>query len=220
MTTTHPFWIILATLVIALMPIVVGVATSYIKVTVVLGLLKSGIGAQQVPGTVVVMALACAITMYVMGPTIDETVTRARGINFEALAREPSTENIRALGPLLEPWKNFMESHVGERERQAFTALRSSDKSGSSSEGELLSMRELVPAFVLSELKESFAMGFVLLLPFLVIDLIVANVLAGMGMFMVSPAMISLPLKLILFVVADGWLLLTRGLIVSYQQMG
>ena len=120
------------------------------------------------------------------------------------------------------PWLKFMADHTGSREIRSLTQLNAEPKSGDEIPQEILRTevinhpRILIPAFMLTELKQAFAMGFVLLLPFLVIDLIVANVLAGLGMFMVSPSMISLPLKLLLFVVSDGWILLSRGLILSY----
>jgi len=223
MTSTHPFWIVVGTAIIAMIPILIGIATSYIKISIVLGLLRSGLGAQQVPGAVVVMALSAAMTLYIMNPTITSTAKIASTIDFERYTANPSLEGIKNLAPLMEPWREFMRLHSGERELHALRELGPTvaltPQPAEVSNPDLPvkeNLQVLTLAFVLTELKESFAMGFVLLLPFLVVDLVVANVLAGMGMFMVSPAMISLPLKLILFVVADGWLILTRGLIGSY----
>lgn len=241
MTSTHPVWIVIASLLIALVPILIGVATSFIKVSIVLGMLKSGIGAQQVPGAIVTMALSFALTLYIMNPTIEKTLQIAESIDFAALSSEMELSSLSKLAPLITPWREFMTLHAGERELEALKGIEEATStanastlelpkaeagaaldsaSGSVADGsaavEELPLRVLMTAFVLTELKEAFAMGFVLLLPFLVIDLVVANILAGMGMFMLSPVLVSLPLKLILFVLADGWILLTRGLITSY----
>ncbi len=215
----HPLWLIAASLAFSTVPLVIGVCTAYLKVSVVLGMLKSGIGAQQVPGILLVMSLSLALTGYVMGPVIEETIFAARSIKIPTFSKVPEFGSLDSLKPLVAPWRDFMSKHAGERELAALSAL--SEKTSDRKEEELVShgrddLRVLLPAFMLTELKEAFSMGFVLLLPFLVVDLVVANVLAGMGMFMVSPAMISLPLKLLLFVVSDGWLLLSRSLIVSY----
>jgi type III secretory pathway component EscR len=236
MTTLNPFWLILLTALLALIPVMIGLVTSYVKVSVVLGMLRSGLGAQQVPGNLVVMAVSLAITFYVMSPVVLETAELAEQINFSIVLKNPSIESLEKLAPLFEPWREFMRKHAGQRELKALGEMRVSAladlpglKGGnppavvqapsnavSKNLQEDPPLRVLLIAFVLTELKEAFAMGFVLILPFLVIDLIVANLLAGLGMFMVSPLLISLPLKLILFVVSDGWVLLTRGLINSY----
>jgi len=238
-THTNPFWIIVTTFAVALLPVLAGLLTSYIKVSIVLGMLRSALGAQQVPSGLVVMALSIALTGFIMAPTIEKTFQIADTIDFSLIKEAPSLDSISAFAPLLEPWREFMSKHSGSREIAVFEGLAEAidyadserpvdsvaenllllpiEVEGEATSEEHISLRVLIPAFVLSELKGAFAMGFVLLLPFLVVDLIVANVLVGMGMFMVSPVMISLPLKLMLFVVADGWLLLSKGLIESYM---
>lgn len=219
----HPVWIIIASLLIAMVPVLVGVATSYIKVSIVLGMLKSGIGAQQVPGAIVVMALSFAMTLFIMNPTIDQTIEIGKSVNFSKLGTDITLDRLAELKPLIQPWREFMAHHSGERELEALLSVAgiADDKATAADTKEInraeLPTRVLMTSFVLTELKEAFAMGFILLLPFLVIDLIVANILAGMGMFTLSPVLISLPLKLLLFVLADGWILLTRGLIASYS---
>ncbi|MCB0335660.1 MAG: EscR/YscR/HrcR family type III secretion system export apparatus protein, partial [Bdellovibrionales bacterium] len=119
---------------------------------------------------------------------------------------------------VFEPFAEFMRFHSGKRELETLQRLAPSleRELSQDSSDEPTALHIALPAFVLTELKEAFAMGFVLLLPFLAIDLIVANILVGLGMFMVSPVMVALPLKLLLFIMADGWLLLTQGLIRSY----
>ena len=232
MTAIHPAWLIGFTVLIALLPVLMGLFTSYVKVSVVLGMLRSGLGVQQAPGNLVVMALSLAITFYVMSPCLSQSARIASSIGWPSLSEAPRADLLPQIAALSGPWRAFMRRHAGVRELKALLLLlcendRESvrcqeaghqvETLGTSGEGEL-SFGVVAAGFVLSELKEAFAMGFVLLLPFLAVDLIVANILAGMGMFMLSPALVSLPLKLLLFFVCDGWLLLTRGLVSSYMQ--
>lgn len=215
----HPLWLVAASLVLALAPTLLGLVTSYVKVSIVLNLLKGGFGAQGVPGTIVVLSLSLALSLFIMGPTMEASLRAAESIESGKLFREPSIAALSKLAPIAEPWREFLEKHSGERERKAVLALRPEPSDSSKrTEGQAdhLSWRHAMLAFLLTELREAFSMGFMLLLPFLVIDLIVANVFVGLGMFMVSPTMVSLPLKIILFVVADGWILLSRGLMHSY----
>jgi type III secretion protein R len=131
-------------------------------------------------------------------------------------------QRLQGIGEVFVPWREFLEKHSGPRELAALLDL---DQGGgakviSSSESmrsQQPPLRVVLPAFVISELKEAFTMGFLVLLPFLLIDLIVANILAGLGMFMMSPAMISLPIKILLFVMSDAWLVIIRGLVLSYR---
>lgn len=224
----NPIWLVIFTSIIAIVPIVIGLFTSYVKVSVILGMLRSGIGAQQVPSGLVVMVLSLAMTAFIMEPVVTETVKIAGTFQKTDFSSMPTLERLKEYLPVLEPWQNFMEKHCGKREIETLKTLSSVANGSVAAEEKLRadnkdarterhSMRVLMPAFVLSEIKEAFVMGFILLLPFLVIDLIVANVLAGMGMYMLSPVMISLPLKLIFFVMADGWLLLTKSIINSYN---
>jgi len=210
----NPISFLICALVLALVPILVGLVTSYIKISVVLGLFRSGLGAQQVPSGLVVMALSLAMSFFVMAPVLEETRRVSADIDFALLLKDPQAKHLKPLSALIEPWSKFLSKHAGAGELAALTELK---PAAQDQRQESVDLSVLVPAFILSELKEAFAMGFVLLLPFLVVDLIVANILVGMGMYMVSPVMISLPLKLILFVFCDGWLLLTKGLINSYQ---
>jgi type III secretion protein R len=214
----HPYWLIVVSLTLSMLPILVGLCSAYLKVSVVLGLLRSGLGAQQVPSGMLIMALSAALSAYIMAPVCTKTYELAQKLDLSQTRAAPQMNVLVQMAPLLEPWREFLLAHCGERELRMLSSP-SGAEAAVSSEGKAVVKHDLyvvIPAFVLSEIKEAFAMGFVLLLPFLIIDLIVANVLAGMGMMMVSPAMISLPLKLLLFVAADGWLLLSRSLILSY----
>ena len=221
--TLHPFWLIIGTAIVALIPVLMGLVTSYVKVSIVLSMIRNALGTQQVPGTLVIMALSLALTLLIMGPVFDQTLERAKAIDFGKLATSaPSVEGLRQFAQVADPWRDFLLRHSSQREITVFRGLAAeaagkAPSDGVISQSETPALRVLVPAFVLTELKEAFAMGFVVLLPFLVIDLIIANVLAGMGMMMMSPVLISLPVKLIVFVLTDGWLLIVRGLIHSYQ---
>ena len=214
MDELNPLWLLLLTAALGLAPMLAGLATAYLKISIVLSLCRSGLGAQQVPGGLAIMALALTMTLLVMAPVLEESRAAALRLDFSPLLKQPTAERMPDLAPLLEPWRLFLERHAGAREKAALAALASAP---SAPEMPSDGWAVLLPAFVLSEIKEGFAMGFVLLLPFLVIDLTVASILAGMGMYMVSPVMIALPLKLILFVACDGWLLLTRSLVASYR---
>lgn len=219
-----PSWLIIFTALVALMPLAIGLLTSYMKISIVFGMLRSAFGTQQTPSNLVIMVLALALTGYTMGPVIDQTWQAAQHIDSAKVSRTPSLDSFKAAAPLLEPWLAFIKRHAGKREVKALSVMQPPEgresallSAGRESPPAEESLRVLLPAFLLTELKEGFAMAFVLLLPFLVVDMIVANVLVGMGMYMVSPVLVSLPLKLILFVVADGWLLMARGLVNSYQ---
>lgn len=220
--STHPYWLIIASLGAALFPIAIGLTTSYLKVSIVLGMLRSALGTQQTPSGLVVMALSAALTLYIMAPVLEETflAINEAGIgkpgSFEKM---PTEKDLGCLKDVTRPWRRFMESHAGDRELRVFRSLRKEGERKESNEppkGEQDPITVLVPAFVVSELKEAFAMGFIVLLPFVVIDIVVANLLVGLGMYMVSPIVISLPLKLLLFTLSDAWILLTKGLIQSY----
>ncbi|MBN8548192.1 MAG: EscR/YscR/HrcR family type III secretion system export apparatus protein [Deltaproteobacteria bacterium] len=214
MIATHPLWLVLASFALALAPILLGTVTSYIKVSIVLTLLRSGLGTQSIPGALVVMALSMGISLYVMAPTWDASVRAGQALPLSQILSNPSLDTLKALVPVAAPWREFMQAHAGERELAAVSSFEFPENP--QPQKDQPGWRAVMLAFMLTELRQAFCMGFVLLLPFLVIDLVVANVLVGLGMFMVTPSMISLPLKLMLFVVTDGWILLSRGLIHSY----
>lgn len=225
MLHNNPLWLVIFASVIALVPLLVGILTSYVKVNIILGFLKSGLGAQQVPGNIVIMALSLALTSFIMAPVISDTMQIGKTIDQSLFEKTPELKDMEKFAPLFKPWGEFMREHSGTKE---LTLMAELDKEKAAQrqikepvkevplEAAEPGLRVVMPAFVLTEIKAGFMMGFMVLLPFLVIDLVVANVLAGMGMYMLSPVIVSLPLKLILFVMSDGWLLLTKGIIQSY----
>lgn len=218
MDLNNPLWLVIAAFGLGLFPIAFGVVTAYLKVSIVLGLLRSGLQSQQVPSNLVIMAISTALTIFIMSPVIKASSDKFSQLDTKKFVASPSASSVAALAPVAEPWLAFMREHSGDRELLALRSVDGQTLEAAAAKGkDDLPFHTLVTAFVLTELKEAFAMGFVLLLPFLVIDLIVGNVLVGLGMQMVSPALISLPLKLILFVISDGWLLISKGLIESYK---
>jgi len=208
----NPIWLVILSIAVALIPIFLGLFTSYLKVSIVLGILRNALGAQQIPSGLVVMALSLAITGYCMSPVMQESLQRAAGVKWELVREELSPHSLVQAGEALQPFLDFIERHAGQREIEALIQITSGENQGIKPEWQINLL-----AFLLTELKEGFAMAFTILVPFLVIDIVVANILVGLGMFMVSPVMISLPLKILLFVVSDGWILIIKGLLNSYQ---
>ena len=193
--------------VLSLAPSILVMMTSFTRIVVVLSLLRTALGTATSPPNSVVISLALFLTAFVMGPVL----TRVYDVGVKPLVANEITVNQafdRASGPL----RGFMEKNVREKDLQLFV-----DMSGEKPQKpEDLSMRVLIPAFMISELKRAFEIGFLLFLPFLIIDLVVASVLMSMGMMMLPPVVVSLPFKLIFFVLVDGWTLVAGSLIQSY----
>ena len=217
----HPYWLIAGSAAFALIPAGLAMVTSYMKVSIVLSMIRNGLGTPQVPSGTVIMALSTALTAWIMAPVAGQSYGIMQDLPAPDLRGPPSFQDYGRYLTALRPWKDFMRLHGGSREKEFFLSLgQDSGKMAPADPGVRTlnedDLRIILPAFILSELKESFAMAFAVMLPFLVIDLVVANILTGLGMYMVSPVMISLPLKLMLFVISDAWLLLARGLVQSY----
>ena len=194
--------------VLSLAPGILMTVTSFTRIVVVLSLLRSAIGLQTAPPNMVMVSLAVFLTAFVMAPTF----TRA----YDEAIR-PLTENSIELDQAFEratpPFHEFMRSQVREKDVALFLDLA---REAAPEKPEDLSLRVLVPAFMISELRRAFEIGFLLYLPFLVIDLVVASILMSMGMMMLPPATISLPFKLIFFVLVDGWNLVAGSLVKSF----
>lgn len=218
-----PLLAVIVVAALSLLGFAVVMLTSFVKVAVVLSVLRSALGTPQVPPTMVITGLSFVLAAYVMAPVVRHTVRvvepdveqikQGGGTTAEQVQRYLSTGK-KATGPL----RGFLEKHAHARDRATFLAMarrlhepRDRAKIGSND------FLVLVPAFLTSELKEAFIIGFFLFVPFLVIDLVVGNILLALGMHMLSPTTISLPFKFLLFVLVDGWHLLTRGLIAGYM---
>ncbi|MDI5935650.1 type III secretion system export apparatus subunit SctR [Halomonas kalidii] len=199
---------------LGLLPLAVVTMTSFLKIAVVLFLIRNALGIQQTPPNLVLYGIALVLTVYITTPLVGEMVYQ-----FESHTGElENVEDIRATGALLgEPLQDYLSLYANERERTFFIDATQNIWSEQARENlESDDLVVLMPAFVTSELARAFEIGFLIYIPFLVIDLIVANVLMAMGMVMVAPPLISVPLKILLFVAVDGWSRLMHGLILSY----
>jgi flagellar biosynthetic protein FliP len=195
--------------VLSLAPAILLMLTSFTRIIVVLSLLRQAIGVQQLPPNQVVIGLAFFLTIFVMAPV---------GQEIHRVALQPyldqkisQTEALERAAP---PLRAFMLRQTRESDLALMVQM---SKTPPPPDARALPMHVVIPAFALSEIKTSFQMGFVLFVPFLIIDLVVASVLMSMGMLMLPPVMISLPFKLLLFVLADGWHLVVRALVASYR---
>jgi len=208
-------WLLLLGLT-ALVPVLLVTLTSFLKISVVLSVLRSALGAPQVPPTTAVTGLALVLTLAVMAPVGEAAWAAARrvppGGDAGALAA-----GARALVPL----KGFLARFARPDDREAFLDLaRRLRPEAPPAEVDGDDLAVLAPAFMVSELRRAFTIGFLVFLPFLVVDLVVANVLLALGLTQLSPTSVSLPLKLLLLVAVDGWRLLARGLALAYAPPG
>jgi len=194
--------------VLSLAPSILVMMTSFTRIVVVLSLLRTALGTATAPPNAVIIALALFLTAFVMGPALQ----RSYDVGIKPLINnEISVE--QAFDRASEPLKVFMQKNVREKDLALFADLSREPRPESP---EQISLRILVPAFMISELKRAFEIGFLLFLPFLIIDLVVASVLMSMGMMMLPPVVVSLPFKLIFFVLVDGWSLVAGSLVQSY----
>ena len=198
---------------LSLMPLLLICTTCFLKASVVLMIVKNAIGVQQVPPAIAVYAIALSITAFVMAPVIRDIGSNLGIVNGKLPAEKITVERIVQA---VEPLRSFMlkNTSIDHRERLLNVARKHGSKTA-------LSMRDsdyvvLIPAFVISELQLAFEIGFVLYVPMIVIDLLVSNILLALGMQMVSPMVVSMPLKILLFVALDGWFRLFEGLALSY----
>jgi flagellar biosynthetic protein FliP len=200
---------------LALAPSLLMMMTSFTRIVIVLSLLRNAIGLQQTPPNQVIIGLALALSLFIMSPVISTINTEA----IEPLQKGKITEEV-ALDRMQDPIKEFMLKQTKDKDLNMFLSLAGDEdkiESGNTESLKELGLSVIVPAFITSELKRAFTMGFLLFLPFLIIDMIVSSTLMSMGMVMLPPSMISLPFKLMLFVVVDGWGLLIEMLISSFN---
>jgi len=199
---------------LALMPMVVVVTTTFLKLAVVMSLVRNALGVQQIPPNIALYSLALILTLYIMAPVGNRMVDVFRA---EPNATKNLDSLINAVQKGAEPLRGFLMKNSKAEQRDFFvrTAKRlwTEEMSRNVRQDDYL---VLIPAFVVTELTSAFQIGFLLYLPFVVIDLVISNILLAMGMMMVSPVTISLPLKLFLFVLVDGWTRLIQGLVLSY----
>ncbi len=210
--------LIVVAFMVGLIPFVAMMVTSYTKIVVVLGLLRNALGVQQVPPNMVLNGLAIILSAYIMAPIAMETME-----SMDASRRIGSTSSgLEQLGQVATaarvPVARFLDKHAHEREKAFFlksaSAVWPAERARQLQKSDLL---VLAPAFTVSELTEAFKIGFLVYLSFVVVDLIIANILLALGLSQVSPTTVSIPFKLLLFVVLDGWALLLHGLVLTYK---
>ena len=200
---------------LGVMPFLIVMGTSFVKLVVVFGLVRNALGIQSIPPNIAIHGLALILTVYIMMPVALDTYDNL-------VAQNVTYDNLEEIGAsfsgVMAPYREFLARHAGEKHVDFFVETAST-LWGEARQQELSrdNLFILIPAFVVGELTSAFAIGFLIYLPFIVIDLIISNILLAMGMMMMSPITISLPLKLLLFVFLDGWEQLVQGLILSYQ---
>lgn len=194
--------------VLTLAPSILVVLTSFTRIVVVLSLLRSAMGVQQAPPNTVLISLALFLTAFVMAPTL-EKIYRDGVVPLIEEEIDEAEAFERSIGPV----RTFMMGHVREKDLVLFLDMSGAERPADIEE---MPLRALIPAFIISELRRAFEIGFLLFVPFLVIDMVVASVLMSMGMMMLPPIIISLPFKLIFFVLVDGWHLITSSLVQSF----
>ena len=206
--TERAVQLVMLVTVLSLAPSILVMVTSFTRIAVVLSLLRTAIGLQTAPPNAVIVSLALFLTAFVMAPTFQQAYDEGIQPLIDG-AIEPDQAFERASAP----FHAFMRKHVREKDLQLFIDLARQPPPETPEE---VSLRILVPAFMISELRRAFEIGFLLFVPFIVIDLVVASVLMSMGMMMLPPVVISLPFKLIFFVLVDGWNLVAGSLVESF----
>ncbi|RCL02532.1 MAG: flagellar biosynthetic protein FliP [Candidatus Tokpelaia sp. JSC188] len=196
--------------ILSIAPGLLIMVTSFTRFAIAFSLLRSGLGLQTAPANLIMVSLALFMTFYVMGPVFNQAWLNG----FEPLIENKITES-QAAKEISEPFRVFMLSQVREKDINLFADLASSPLKVK--EGYPVDFRVLIPAFMISELKRGFEIGFLIVLPFLVIDLVVATLTMSMGMMMLPPTVISLPFKILFFLLIDGWNLLVGSLIRSFS---
>jgi type III secretion protein R len=213
-----PIVLVIALAVVSLLPFIFMSLTAFVKISTVLQITRSAIGAQSVPSNTVVMALATALTLIAMAPVGEKISARLMPVFDRSELPDSTTLVKEGFAAIRDPLRDFLKANASEREKDRFYQV-ARNAHADPAEKEKVGKDDfavLVPAFVVTELTEAFALGFLIFLPFLIIDLVVSNVLLALGMQMLSPTQISLPFKLLLFVATDGWGLLAQSLVAGY----
>ena len=217
-----PLALLILLAAVSLAPFVLIMVTSFVKISVVLSILRQALGTQQIPPTQVINGLAIILTIYIMYPVAMEIKQGTEALfdqrTGSPLLSDATTRLVKEGAQVAkEPLRKFMLKHAHVKDRQLFYGLarrmRTPEQQKDLTDKALI---VLVPSFVISELKEAFQIGFLIFVPFIVIDMVVSNILMSMGMMMLSPTTISLPFKILLFILIDGWYLIARGLVLGY----
>jgi type III secretion protein R len=217
----NPVVLVIVLGALALAPFMLMMLTAFIKISVVLSILRNALGTQQVPPNPVVTGLAFILSIFVMIPVAQQMYDSAGAIpNTKDMFSEASVKTLYDASQRgKEPLRKFLSRHSHVQDRVLFMEMAARLERENGQQKPAVTKDDfqvLIPSFATSQLKEAFQIGFIVFVPFLVIDMVVANVLLSMGMSMLSPVVISLPFKLLLFVLVDGWYLVVRGLVLSY----
>ncbi|TFV40958.1 flagellar type III secretion system pore protein FliP [Bradyrhizobium frederickii] len=197
--------------VLSVAPGLLIMVTSFTRFAVALSFLRAGLGLQTTPANLVLISLALFMTFYVMAPTFD----RAWETGVQPLMKNEISEE-QAYLKITDPFREFMLAHVRDKDLQTFESL-AAESFRKKFDDKRVDLRVIIPAFMISELRRSFEIGFLIILPFLVIDMIVATLTMSMGMMMMPPTILALPFKMLFFVLIDGWNLLASGLVRSFS---
>jgi type III secretion protein R len=214
----RPVTLIIALAVATLLPFAFMTLTSFVKTSTVLQIVRGAIGAQNVPSSTVILAFSAALTVLAMAPLGNRLSERVAPLLAPGAQAESAEWLMSVTAAAKEPIQSFLRSNASERERRRFYEIaRAARPVGEREHVKADDLSVIVPAFVASELLAAFALGFAIYLPFLVLDMVVANVLLALGMQMLNPSQVSLPFKLLLFVAIDGWGLLAQTLVTGYK---
>ncbi len=223
--TSSPLVLVIVLGALAVAPFALIMLTSFVKISVVLSILRNALGTQQVPPNQVITGLSLILTIFIMSPVVEKMKEQAGTVNETgAIFSEASVKTLfEAAKRGSEPLREFLERNSTPKDRRLFLELaRHMAERNHKAAADINAISErdfrvVIPAFVTSQLTAAFIIGFLLFIPFLVIDMVVSNVLQAMGMFMLSPTVISLPFKLLLFVLINGWVLLIQNLVLSFR---
>lgn len=194
--------------VFSLIPLVFCCMTSFLRFVIVFSMLKTAMGTQSVPPSIVIIGLSVILTFFTMGPTFEKMY------EMGSVPYQKDHNMIMAINEGSKPLKEFMMKQTREGDLAFFIQLSHKEPPATPDE---VTVWQVAPAYIISELKTAFEIGFIIFVPFIVLDLVIANILLALGMFMLSPTIISLPFKLLIFIAVDGWALIVQGLVTSYN---
>jgi len=194
--------------VFSLLPFVFCCMTSFLRFVIVFSMLKTAMGTQQVPPSIVIIGLSMILTFFTMGSTFEKMY------EMGSVPYKQNQNIVLAINEGSKPLKEFMMKQTRQSDLAFFVELSQGKPPATPDE---ITIWQVAPAFIISELKTAFEIGFIIFVPFIVLDLVVANILLALGMFMLSPTIISLPFKLLIFIAVDGWALIVQGLVTSYN---
>ncbi|MES2214928.1 MAG: flagellar type III secretion system pore protein FliP [Pseudomonadota bacterium] len=194
--------------VLGIAPSILIMTTSFVRIAIVLGMVRTALGLQQSPPNQVVMSLALFLTFFIMSPALEESYENG----IRPMIEEKISEE-EAIPHIVQPFKKFMLANTRSKDLDLFISIAKEDPK---QEVLNLPLKIVIPSFMISELRRAFEIGFLIFLPFLIIDIVVSSILMAMGMMMMPPVMVALPFKIIFFVVIDGWYLLAGSLVRSF----